>query len=103
MTGQVRRAAVSVAAISAEGAGRRGSRDFLHILGIASSSPAEMETTLILARCLGMASPDHATPLLTHAAEVSRTLSGLNRSINARIQPLSTGRYSPIPHARLAV
>ena len=33
MTGHVRRTAVSVAAISAEGAGRRGSRDFLHVLG----------------------------------------------------------------------
>jgi four helix bundle protein len=85
MTSQVRRAATSVASNIAEGAERRGSKEFLHFLGLTSDSLAETESILILAQRSGMLSPDQATPLLAHSAEVGRMLSGLKRSINARV------------------
>lgn len=84
MKSQVRRAADSVASNIAEGAGRRGSKEYLHILEMASGSLAEMETILILVQRLGMASRDQETPLLAYAAEIGRMLSGLKRSINSR-------------------
>lgn len=84
MTSQVRRTAVSVASNIAEGAGRRGSKEFHHFLGLASGSLAETETILILAQRLRMADPEQVTELLAQAAEVGRMLSGLKRSLNAR-------------------
>ena len=84
MKSQVRRTAASVASNIAEGAGRRGSKEYLHFLEMASGSLAEMETILILRQSLGMASRDQRTPLLAYAAEIGRMLSGLKRSINSR-------------------
>ena len=84
MTSQVRRAAVSVAANIAEGAERHGTGEFLQFLGIASGSLAETETFLILARRLGMATPEQVAPLLNQAGEVGRMLNGLKRSLHSR-------------------
>ncbi len=84
MTSQVRRAAVSVASNIAEGAGRHGSKEFLHFLGVASGSLAEVETILILAQRMGMADSEQVTELLAQAAEIGRMLSGLKRSLNSR-------------------
>lgn len=49
LTGQLRRAAVSIAANIAEGAGRNTSREYLHFLGIAAGSCAELDTLLEIA------------------------------------------------------
>ena len=84
MTSQVRRAAVSVASNIAEGARRHGSKEFLHFLGVASGSLAEVETILILAQRMGMADSEQVTELLAQAAEIGRMLSGLKRSLNSR-------------------
>ena len=85
ITGQVRRAAVSVAANIAEGAERHGPREFLNFLGIASGSLAETETFLMLAQRLGMAPEEQIRPLLAQASEVGRMLNGLKRSLRSRI------------------
>ena len=84
VTGQMRRAAVSVAANIAEGAERHGKREFLQFLGIASGSLAETETFLILARRLSMASEEQVAPLLARASEIGRMLNGLKRSLRSR-------------------
>ena len=84
VTGQMRRAAVSVAANIAEGAERHGTGEFLQFLGIASGSLAETETFLILARRLSMASEEQVAPLLARASEIGRMLNGLKRSLRSR-------------------
>lgn len=49
LTSQIRRAAASVPANTAEGAARTGAREFLQFLSVSSGSLAEVETFLILA------------------------------------------------------
>jgi four helix bundle protein len=59
LTSQLRRAAVSVVANIAEGAGRTGNREYHRFVSIACGSTAALEALLDLAELLGMASPDH--------------------------------------------
>lgn len=81
LTSQARRAAVSVAANVAEGAGRRTSGEFKQFLGIAKGSLAEAETLLIIAVRLGYTSRSDNDALLAEADEISRMLSGLSASV----------------------
>lgn len=85
MTVQVRRSACSIAANIAEGASRRGAREFLQFLGIASGSLAETETFLIMAGRLGMANDEHIGDVLVCADEVGKMLTGLKRSVGRQL------------------
>ena len=49
LTSQMRRCAVSAPSNIAEGAARNGTKEFIHFLGIASGSLAELDTQLELA------------------------------------------------------
>ena len=84
LTGQVRRAAVSIPANVAEGTERHGTREFLQFLGVASGSLVEAETLLILARRLEMSPPERISPLLERAGEIGRMLNGLKRSLRSK-------------------
>ena len=53
LTGQLRRAAVSVPSNIAEGAARNTAREFVHFLGVTCGSIAEVETQLELAARIG--------------------------------------------------
>src|SRR5689334_15110274 len=78
---QVRRAAVSVPANIAEGQGRASTKEYLHHLSIARGSLLEVETHLLIAQRLGYLPNESADSLLVQAAEVSRLISGLSRSL----------------------
>lgn len=49
LTAQIRRSAISIPSIIAEGAGRKGNKEFLHFISIALGSLAELETQYLIA------------------------------------------------------
>ncbi|MFN6982592.1 MAG: four helix bundle protein [Brevundimonas sp.] len=81
---QVRRSAVSVAANIAEGAGRNGTGEFVHFLGIARGSLAEVETHLLIAARLGYLTTDNLQPLLADMDRIGRMLSALSTRLKQR-------------------
>ena len=74
---QMRRAAVSIPSNIAEGAGRNGAKEYLHFIGIARGSLAELETQLQLAAMLDFVKPDHAAFDLTD--RTGKLLTGLHK------------------------
>lgn len=84
---QVRRAAVSVAANIAEGAGRKGTGEFVQFIGVARGSLAEVETHLLIAGRLGYLTPDQLQPLLAEMERIGRMLSALSTRLKQRQDP----------------
>lgn len=90
---QLLRAALSVPANIAEGAGRGSDPDFHRFLVHALGSLNEVEYDFLLARDLGfLESADHDR-LSSHVAEVRRMLSGLMAELRLA-EPASVGRRS---------
>ena len=86
LTSQIRRAAVSVPANIAEGAGRGTTKEFLQFLMIARGSLAELGTLCALAQDFGyIACAQHAA-LANDAKEVSALLGGLISALRRRAQ-----------------
>ncbi len=81
---QIRRAAVSVSANIAEGAGRRSTGEFIQFVGIARGSLAEVETLLIIARRLGYVEDPACRELLKDIFELGRMSTGLIQSLEQR-------------------
>jgi len=84
MTSQIRRSATSVAANIAEGHGRESTVSFIHFLRIAQGSLKELETHLILAGRVGLATRDDASTLMTRCEAVGRQIRSLIRSLQRR-------------------
>lgn len=78
---QLRRAAVSVAANIAEGNLRSTGRDKARFVEIAYGSMSEVATMLRIAQEVEYATASDLAPLRSEAAEISRMLSGLKRSV----------------------
>src|SRR5579872_6206581 len=95
LTGQIRRAAVSVPSNLAEGHGRTSSREFHQFISQARGSLVEVETQLEIARNLGYLSPPLASELLAKAGRVGRMLNGL------RAWSESREGSKPTPDSRL--
>ena len=83
LTVQIRRCAVSVPSNIAEGAARNSSREWVHFLGIACGSLAELETQLELAIRLGLTTADVIS--FKHADRVARLVRALRKSIKAKL------------------
>ncbi len=77
LTGQLRRAAISVPANIAEGQGRLSEKEFRQFLGNARGSLSEMETHILIARNLRYLDEESTRHLLDASAEVGMILNGL--------------------------
>ncbi len=90
LTGQIRRAAVSIPANLAEGAGRRSQKEFSHFLSNSQGSASELETELIIANKLGYLGEANFSRLISQLERIGRLITGLARhlagppSVNAR-------------------
>src|SRR2546423_8326241 len=78
---QWRRAAYSVALNIAEGASRRGVKDFRKHLDIARASLAELEAILDLVLAQGYVRPEELAPVQATRDECARTVYGLLRTL----------------------
>ncbi|MBI2924037.1 MAG: four helix bundle protein [Planctomycetes bacterium] len=112
LSGQLRKAVVSVPANIAEGQARRGPSEFLYHLGIARGSLAEVDTLLEVALRVGYFCEPDLVPVQALLVDVRRLLQRLIEGIerwsglkdpslpNAEPRSLSAS-HSPIPTARL--
>ena len=82
---QIRRASVSVPANIAEGQGRFHTREFLNHLSMARGSLREVETLLELGKRVGFLCEEDLTRMLELSSEIGRILTGLRRSLEARL------------------
>ena len=78
---QMQRAAVSIPSDIAEGAGRNGAKEYLHFIGVARGSLAELETQMQLAVMLDLTTADHAAFNL--ADRTGKLLTGLHKKWSA--------------------
>ena len=81
LTGQMRRAAVSIPSNIAEGQARYSPREFRNFLRHSRGSLAELETQVFIARNRRYLTDAQATAILRHADEVGRIISGLIDSL----------------------
>jgi len=81
LTGQIRRAAVSIPSNVAEGQGRRSTNEFLHYLSISYGSLREVETQILIAQRLQYINEVKCERLMEMAGEVGRLLNGLMTSL----------------------
>ena len=82
MTGQIRRAAVSIPANLAEGAPRRSQKEFAHFLSNSQGSRSELETELIIAKRLGYLADSTFSRLIDQVERIGRLITGLVRHIS---------------------
>ena len=80
LTGQLRRAIVSIPANIAEGRGKSSRADYVRFLEIARGSLYESETLLQLAARIGIINREALDGLLALSGEIGRLLNGLIRA-----------------------
>lgn len=85
MTAQIRRASVSDPANIAEGHGRESTGAFVQFLRIAHGSLKELETHLLLAERIHLASPEAIAPLLAKVERIGKMLRSLIRSLQEKL------------------
>ena len=84
LTGQMRRAAVSIPSNIAEGHTREHTKEYLHHLSMAQASLAELQTQIEIARRLHYLSTESVDLLLGQAASLSRQLFALRNGLLKR-------------------
>ena len=83
LTGQIRRAAISIPANLAEGAGRRSQKEFAHFLSNSQGSASELETELIIANRLGYLDEATFAKLIAQLERIGRLITGLMRHVRS--------------------
>jgi four helix bundle protein len=95
LTSQIRRAAVSIPANIAEGAGRRSRREFVQFLAVARGSSSELRVLLEIAREIGYLSPNRWVEHEGVVDRLSAMISGLIRVNGGKREPSSASRLPP--------
>ncbi len=85
LTGQLRRAAVSIPANVAEGHCRKTTKAYRHHVSIAMGSHGELETCLELGLRLGFLTRNDRDRVVTACDSVGRLLLGLHRALGRKI------------------
>lgn len=83
LTSQIRRAAVSIAANIAEGAGRKSDKEFIHFLSNTQGSASGVETELLIAHRLKYLNRDKYIELFNYLNEIGKLVTGLSNHQNA--------------------
>jgi four helix bundle protein len=86
LTSQIRRAAVSVPANLAEGAGRQHDREFLQFLSISQGSSSELETELLIAHRLGYLEENVYQQMHEEVNRIARMIVGLVVHVRSRLE-----------------
>jgi len=85
LTSQIRRAAVSIAANIAEGAGRKSTKEFLNFLSISQGSASEVETELLISLRLHFLPEKDFQSLAVKLDEIGRMITGLSSHLKTKI------------------
>ena len=86
LTSQIRRAAVSIPANIAEGAGRYSKREFAHFLSNAQGSASELETELIISNRLNYLDETTYSRLIGQLERIGRLITGLSKHVGRSSQ-----------------
>jgi len=89
LTAQIRRAAVSIVANLAEGAGRSGDREMMRFISIARGSAQELICELELSEALGMLPAELVDPVIDQGRTVAGLLRRLHDALGAERPPFS--------------
>ncbi|ABF43365.1 S23 ribosomal [Candidatus Koribacter versatilis Ellin345] len=92
LTSQTRRAAASIGANIAEGAGKDSNPEFLRFLQIASGSASELENHLLLARDLGFLVVPVYGRLSAELQDVRKMITAFMRHLQGRRRMYDEGR-----------
>ena len=82
LSSQIKRAAVSIPSNIAEGAGRKGSKEFIQFLYISLGSLSEVDTQLLLAKRLGFL--DDIQTASQDIVKIKQMLNGLINYLNSK-------------------
>lgn len=81
LVSQMRRASVSIPSNLAEGAARKGKKEFLQFINVAQGSLSELDTQIELSMLLNYISRDEYEELTKELRAISRMLFGLAKSV----------------------
>src|SRR5713226_8750272 len=84
LTSQLRRAAASIPANIAEGAGRQSAKEFAHFLSNAQGSASEVDTELLIDNRLGYLGEGKYVALRSALDEIGRMITGLSRHLRLK-------------------
>lgn len=85
LTGQTRRAAISIPSNIAEGAGRNSDKEFCNFLGIANGSSYELQTQLIIANKLQLLDEEPLSNLLARLDELQKMNFAFQQTLRSKI------------------
>lgn len=97
LTGQLRRAAVSMPSNIAEGHGRRTTKAYLNHVSIALGSHAEFSTCLELAGRLGFLPGTEAERITALSDSVGKLMYGLHRALARKVRKQGRPKTAPGP------